>query len=101
MCLFLHAAILRLSDMQRECITGFTISALLKLVCAILGQLRNTEAGFQAIFASFCDIAQFPVVFPMRIKQFILIIEFIHRCGPRLLDSQVFSYKKKKVKGLN
>lgn len=53
---------------------GFTISAFL-LVCSILGHLRSTGAGFQAIFASFCDIAQFPVVFPMRIKQFLLSLE--------------------------
>lgn len=78
----------------------FTISAFLELVCSILGHLRSTEAGFQAIFSSFCDIAQFPVVFPMRIEQFTLFRGFIHRCGPRLLDDQVFSCNKK-FKGTN
>lgn len=37
------------------------------------GHLRRREAGLQAIFDLFCAIAQFPVVFPMRVKLFTLI----------------------------
>lgn len=64
---------IKVSDMPRECISG------IHDICSLIHGLKYLRvpqergAGFQAIFASFCSIAQFHVVFPRRIKVFTLI----------------------------
>lgn len=74
---------IKVSDMPRESISGIHYICSLIHGLRYLGVSQEHSAGFQAIFASFCAIAQFHVVFPMRIKIFTFISQFIHRCGPR------------------